>query len=207
MSYRVFLFDFDGTIADTMACAFEILNELSRDFGFRSLEETDLDRARDMTTRELMRHLRVPKTKLPALARRGAAALRSRIESIEPIPGVPEALRYLHEAGVILALVTSNSSDNVSCFLRRHQLEVFDYVRTSSRLMGKAHDIRQIMRSGRFDPKEMLFVGDETRDIEASRKAKIDAAAVLWGYNSRKALVAQGPRHVFERPDELLQLV
>jgi len=204
MSYRVFLFDFDGTIANTMGPAYEILNDLADVYGFQKLGEGDLEKARDMTTRQLMRHLKVPARRLPSLARRGSAALRSRINQVEPIPGVPEAIRGLKEKGAILGLVTSNSAENVSAFLERHQLGLFDYIKTSSRLFGKARDIRSIQKLGKFKASEILVVGDETRDIDAAKKASVDSAAVLWGYNSRKALCTCCPEHLLEDPQELL---
>jgi len=203
MSYRVFLFDFDGTIANTMGPAYEILNDLADQYGFRRLEPSEVEIARDMTTRELMRHLEVPMRRLPSLARRGSQALRSRIAEVEPIEGVPDAIRQLKAMGAILAIVTSNSAENVNAFLDRHDLNLFDHIRTSSRLFGKARDIRSIRKLGKFEKSEMLFVGDETRDIEASRKAGIHSAAVLWGYNSRKALCSCDPEHVLEKPEDL----
>ena len=60
---KLLIFDFDGTIADTFDAALEILNKLAVEFGFRSLEPKDLERARDMRTRQLMKFLGIPTRK------------------------------------------------------------------------------------------------------------------------------------------------
>jgi phosphoglycolate phosphatase len=119
---------------------------------------------------------------------------------------MPEVLRALHARGFRLGIVTSNSEENVGVFLKNHDLEIFDFVRSSSRLLGKAREIRQAMKKDRFGAEEVLFIGDETRDIEACRRARIRCAAVTWGYNLRDSLIAQEPHCVFDRPDELLSV-
>lgn len=190
------LFDFDGTLADTFADGLEILNDLAGQFGFRPLLGDDVERARDMTTRQLMRFLGVPGRKLPSLSHQGVKRLRSRIDRIGPFPGVDAMLRTLRDRGLRLGIVTSNSEENVSVFLKNHGIEYFEFVRSSSRLLGKARVIRQTMREFQFSVDETVFVGDETRDIEACRRVGMRCIAVTWGYNSIKALEAQHPHRV-----------
>ena len=52
-----------------------------------------------------------------------------------------------------------------------------------------------------------LYVGDETRDIEAAQKAGVSIAAVTWGYNSAEVLRRFSPDYLVNRPDELLSLM
>lgn len=198
------IFDFDGTIADTFSHALEILNSMAAEFGYRALSGEDLPKARDMTTRQLMRFLGISSRRLPVVAHKGVRLLRARINEIQPLPGMPEALRALRAQGRRLGIVTSNSEENVGIFLRAHGLDFFEFVRSSSRLLGKAREIRQAMKRQGFGPEEVLFIGDETRDIEACRRAGIRCAAVSWGYNSRRSLEAQNPQFVFDSPAELL---
>jgi HAD superfamily hydrolase (TIGR01549 family) len=204
---RVAIFDFDGTIADTFWQALEILNGMADEFGYRKLMEEELPQARDMTTRQIMRFLGISNRRLPIIAHKGVKRLRAKIGEIQPIPGVPEALRALRERGLRLGIITSNSEENVGIFLKNHDIDFFEFVRSSSRLLGKAREIRQAMKVGKFGAGDALFIGDETRDIEACRRAGIRCAAVTWGYNSRRALEAQTPQVVLDRPDELLGLI
>ncbi len=204
---RVLVFDFDGTIADTFWQGLEILNKMAPEFGFRPLTEADLPKARDMTTRQLMRFLGIPSRKLPTIGRRGVKELRARIGEVQPLSGMPEVLRALHARGLRLGIVTSNSEENVGIFLRNHDLEIFDFVRSSSRLLGKAREIRQAMKQQGFGVAETLYVGDETRDIEACKRAGLHCVAVTWGYNSGKVLGAQSPHAMVDRPEELLELI
>lgn len=201
---RLLLFDFDGTIADTFQCGLEILNGMAAEFGYRRLEGADVPHARDMRTRELMVFLGIPATRLPKISKRGKEELNKKMDQIRPFEGMVDVVRALHAEGFQLGILTSNSKDNVAAFLKKFDLELFDFVHTSSKLAGKARVIRRILKAHKLKPGQVLLVGDEVRDIEAAQETGIHMAAVTWGYNSRKSLCALGPDHLIESPQELL---
>ena len=204
---KLLIFDFDGTIADTLDAGVTILNKLAVEFGFRPLHPKDLERVRDMRTRQLMKFLGIPARKMSRIARRGSEELYACIHSIQPLPGMPEPLRELQTLGFALGIITSNTEVNVQIFLRSHGLDLFDFVRCSSKLLGKARMIRSVIRRQHVRAADILFVGDETRDIEAAKKAGIRIAAVTWGYNSRRSLEAMKPHFVFESPKEFVAML
>jgi len=207
MGYKVFLFDFDGTVADTFETAFSIWNVLAKEFRFRPLRVEDLEEVRDMNVRQVMKFLGVPATRLPSIARRGIVELRTRIPFTEPISGMPEVLRTLLQREMRLGLLTSNSAENVQVFCRAHDLELFEFIRTSSRLLGKAREMKSFLRQNRFAAHEVLYIGDEMRDIEAARDVGMPIAAVMWGYNSPRSLRALNPDYVIDEPKGLLELM
>jgi phosphoglycolate phosphatase len=204
---KLVIFDFDGTIADTFDAGVMILNKLAGEFGFRPLHPKDLEKARDMRTHQLVRFLGVPARKMSRIARRGSEELHSCIQSIQPLRGMAEALHELRRLGYSLGIITSNTELNVNIFLRNHGLELFDFIRCSSKLLGKARMIRSVIRKQHVHAVDILFVGDETRDIEACQRVGIRIAAVTWGYNSRRSLVAMKPDFVFDDPRELVSLL
>lgn len=202
---KVLIFDFDGTVADTLHAGIRILNELSTEFGYRELKDDEIEKARNMRTAQLMKFLGISMTKMTRLARRGSEELTLCMPSIQPLPGMPEALRELHAAGFVLGLVTSNTEANVSIFLKNHGMDFFDFIRCSSKLMGKAHEFKQVMKQKKLAPEDLFSIGDETRDVEAARKAGIRIAAVTWGYNSEQSLLNLKPDLVFHQPGELVE--
>jgi len=201
------LFDFDGTLADTFDEGLQILNSLAVEFKFRPLVGPDVEKARDMTTRQVMKFLEVPARKLPRISHHGVRRLRERMHTIKPFPGVKELLAELRADGLRIGIVTSNSEENVNTFFALHGLEKPEFVRSSSRLLGKARVIRQTMREFKFSNGETLFVGDETRDIEACKRAGLRCVAVTWGYNSKLALETQRPFRIIAGTNELLSVI
>ena len=203
-SAKVLLFDFDGTVADTRTMALRILNELSEEFRFRSLPEEELPEARNMTTQKLIRHLGIRRWRVPKIARRGLVKFHERIHQVEPIVSVPAILQQLHERGFRLGILTSNSEANVSAFLKHNQITCFEFLRSSSKLFGKSREIRRIMKEYQLQPEDLIYIGDETRDIEASHSTAIRIAAVTWGYNSAEVLRSMNPEFLFDKPEQLL---
>jgi len=201
------MFDFDGTIADTFECGFEILNLLAGEFGFRPLERGDLGKARDMRTRELMKFLGIPTIKMRKISKRGTEELHRRLDAIAPCAGMPEILRQIHAQGFRMGILTSNSQENVTAFLRRHDLELFEFIRCSSKLLGKPGVIRGLLKRLQLKPADILFVGDETRDIDAAQETGIHMAAVTWGYNSLRSIQDSAPDHLIGSPEDLLSLL
>lgn len=204
---EILLFDFDGTLADTRSIAHDILNDMSREFGFRELPREQLDQARDMSTREFIRHLGISKWRVPSIAHRGLQLLHERIHLVNPIPGMTETLTTLNTRGVRMAILTSNSQANVEAFLSRHEFPPFEFVRSSSKLFGKGREIRHILSKEKLAPSDILYVGDETRDIEAAKETGLRMAAVTWGYNSLEALRALEPEHLIAKPSQLLEIL
>lgn len=206
MRYRCLLLDFDGTIADTIGQAFIILNELSEEYGFRKLQQEEIQQAKNMSVTEFIRFMEIPKMRVPSLLTRGKRRLSQRMDQIQPIGGMRELILAAREQTETLGILTSNSQENVNQFLERQDLAVFDFVSTVSKLSGKAKYIKSILRTFDLQEHELLYVGDEIRDVKASKKAGVAVAAVTWGFNSEEALRSYYPDFCLDDPVELLKV-
>ncbi|MBB5351027.1 phosphoglycolate phosphatase-like HAD superfamily hydrolase [Haloferula luteola] len=207
MAYRTIIFDFDGTLADTLEESRRIYNELAEGMGLRQVSAEQLPGLRHFSLRELLSHLDIPKRRVPGLIARGTTLMRANIMQLPLIEGIGEVLPILRSRCDSFGILTSNAPTNVDLFLRAHGLrEHFDFISSTSKLTGKAKHLRAIRKTFSLESDEMLYVGDEIRDLKASRKAGIPVAAVTWGFNSTEALAAENPTHLISQPEELLQL-
>ncbi len=206
MQPKLFIFDFDGTVADTFAVAVEIFNELSEEFGYRPIRQEELKATRTMSAKQILKRHGIKMKHLPKLASKALGLLRARIERVQPYAGVPEMLRELGARGHQLGILTSNSEENVRVFLEMHNLEVFDFVKSCPRLFGKARELKKIMKNRGLKPEELLFVGDEVRDIEAGHKVNVAVAAVGWGFTLEETLRAERPALFVRSPLELVDV-
>ncbi len=208
MKYRTLVFDFDGTIADTLGETRRIFNQIAPDYGIRQVEEGELASLRHLSLKDLLTHLEISKRHVPALIARGTGMMRRNITELDLIPGMAEVLielrRHVHSFGIL----TSNATTNVDLFLRTHSLrDQFDFISSTSKLTGKAKHLRAIRKTFSLRPEHMLYIGDELRDVKASQKAGVPIAAVTWGFNSKESLAACAPDYLFETPTDFLRLL
>jgi len=201
--YALAIFDFDGTLADSGDWFLSIADELADRFKFRHVAPGEVDDLRGRTSREVIRYLGIPRWKLPAIGRYVHAKLATQIDRVALFDGVTELIQTLSDAGVRIAVVTSNSEHNARAVLGTlaERIEMFE---CGASLFGKAPRYRKVLKRMRIARQATLSIGDETRDIAAAHKVGIAAGAVLWGYANRDALLGCKPDVVFERPSEVL---
>ncbi len=207
MQFKLLLFDFDGTIADTLHHAHAILNVLAEEYGFNSLPKSELERAKGMSAGQLIRFLRIPKRKIPILLGKGKKMLRANLNEIPVCNGMDAMLKQLHEEGWRMGILTSNSVENVEAFLKDKDLDYFEFVSSVGGISGKHKYMRAILRTFSLRPESMLYVGDETRDVKASKKVRVPVAACCWGFNNEVALSAFKPEFLVKDPVELIDVV
>ncbi|EHC11190.1 HAD-IA family hydrolase [Fischerella thermalis] len=208
MTQKVVIFDFDGTIADTVDALISIANRLAKEFGYVQITPEELALLRNLTSREIINYSGISVFKIPFLVKKIKGELKSKIPELKPIPGMKEALINLKNAGHRLGIITSNSKDNVTEFLRINELDnLFEFIYSGITIFGKTTIINNLLKQKQLKPEEVIYVGDETRDIEASKKANIKVVAVSWGFNSPEVLAKQNPNYLIHHPSELLDVV
>ena len=208
MTQKVIIFDFDGTIADTVEALVSIANRLAIEFDYIQITPNELTLLRNLTSREIIRYSGVSLLKIPFLFKKVKSELKNKITELEPISGVKEALIELNQKGYTLGVITSNSQENVTEFLRFHNLNyLFEFLYSGVTIFGKTTIINNVLRQKQLKPETVIYVGDETRDIEAAKKANIKVIAVSWGFNSPEALAKQNPDFLIHHPSELLDVV
>ena len=204
--YTTLVFDFDGTLADSFASAVAIFARIGPSLGLKPL--VDPEQARAMPTKQLLKQIGVSFWKLGRVVRAYQAAAADEAHNLKLFTAWPETLRALAESGVRLGILSSNREDTIRTCLRANGVEsLFAFVVGYPKLFGKAKALRRIMKVHRIAREKLLYVGDETRDIDAARKAKVAMAAVGWGFQAPAVLLDAKPTHFVAVPGELVGLL
>ncbi len=203
MPYKLAIFDFDGTLADSFPWFLRVINSVADRYGFRRIDGNDIETLRGYTARQLIGHLGLPAWKLPLVARHMRSLAAEHADEIPLFDGVGPMLRHLSEGGLRLAIVTSNSEANVRYVLGPENAALIDHYACGASLFGKAAKLRKALKANGVPGHEAICVGDEIRDHEAAARAGIDFGAVSWGYTRPDALQAHSPAMVFATMDEI----
>jgi phosphoglycolate phosphatase len=201
------LFDFDGTVADSIGKLFTMINELAPRYGYQPISEETFSKLRNLNLRQSFRHLKIPLYKLGQAIPIVLHEYRKIIPELDPCPGILPVLETLKKRGIPMALISSNQTENVQEFLDRHGIDCFAWVEGTGGILKKHNKItRQIVKHGLIR-KDVIYIGDESRDIKAARKSRVKVISVTWGFHSAEHLARHKPDYLAASPDELLKIV
>jgi len=196
------IFDLDGTLVDSFPWFLRNVNDVADCFGFRRIRDDEVETLRHAGTREILARLEIPLWKLPAIARHMRRLKSEQVSEFALFDSVAAMLRTLSEAGIQLALVSSDSETNARLMLGEAAAP-FSHFDCGASLFGKSAKFRRVLARAGVAPAQTIAIGDESRDIEAARAAGIACGAVTWGYAAPQALHALRPDLVFECMDDI----
>jgi phosphoglycolate phosphatase len=205
---KLLIFDFDGTLVDSLEIFIEATNRLTQKYGYPPIETSQIPQIRALSSRALIQQIPVARWQLPFFLqslRREVSQLAAQLRLFDDMK---EALSDLKDQGYCLGIVTSNAQSTVENFLTTQELDpLFDFVHAGRGFLGKARILRRLVKRYRLPAAEVIYIGDETRDVEAAQQAQLATIAVSWGFNSRVVLEQQQPDMIIDDPRALLTAV
>ena len=199
---KTIIFDFDGTMVDSAQLVWDCL------LSYTSNTQLTWEELRDLSSENVIKALKIPKIKLPGLILKIRRKFRLRLMSQKVPDGVLEAIRALNQRGFDLHIISSNSEENIRVFLKHHHiLQCFKSINSCFTIFGKARSLSNLLKIIGVASEAAIYIGDETRDIEAAKKAGMKSMAVCWGYNSEKALRLYDPTFLAREPIDIVNLL
>lgn len=196
--YRLAIFDFDGTLANSFPFFVGVLDELAERHGFRKIDPGRIAALRHCTGRQMLNHVGLPMWKLPLVAGSFMALMRKSIDAIPLFEGVGETLHHLAREGVTLAVVTANSRENVCRVLGPDNVRLIEHFECGIPIFGKHSRIRKVLERSAVPARQAIYIGDQTTDADAARKEGVAFGAVSWGYGSIESLEKHVPDEIFD---------
>ena len=197
------VFDFDGTLADSFPWFAAELNAVARNWRFRQVTVQDAARFRRLSADAIFRELRVPRWKLPWIARDLRRRMARDIDRIVLFEGIEPLLSRLAGSDLRVAIMSSNTTENIRNVLGPSLCAGIDAFECGAALNGKHRRLKRLSRRLGLPSETLIYIGDEVRDIEAAHRAGARAGAVTWGYNCESALRARAPDHLFREVSEI----
>jgi len=206
------IFDFDGTIADTLPFSFK-----------KFLEIAHLLKIDDLTDKEIIKEIRSKSyqellngsfkrawLKIPFvinIVKSMQVELEKEMSNIKFFPGVKKLLCNLRKDEYKLSIISSNRIENIDKFIKHNDLDIFDFVHGKTDLFGKAGYLGKFLDDFDLDSSEVIYVGDEIRDVEACKKVGIKIIGVTWGLHTPEALQKAGVDYIVKKPSEVFKII
>ncbi|MBI5126980.1 HAD-IA family hydrolase [Candidatus Roizmanbacteria bacterium] len=211
---KTIIFDFDGIIADTLPFTFKKVIQIARILKPKNLNEKQIiEEIRSKDWKELLGKGGFPQfwLKLPAVLSvifRMQVELGKEIETIKLFPGIKKLLVDLKKKHYQLGILSSNLKENIDRFIKINGIDYFDFIEAGTyTMLGKSGEIDKFARELKIEKEQMVYVGDEIRDINASKKAGIKIICVSWGLHRPAVLKDHGADFIVKKPSEILKIV
>lgn len=204
---KTLIFDFDGTLVDSMQLYVRGLNAVGVDFGLPKIDKHNLQEMKQSSIQDLTKKYGIGPLKLANLIFTVNKNVKQEIMTAKFFPKIKPLLVKLSKK-YQLGILTSNHIENVEAFLKKQNFEgIFDFVYASKNLFGKDKVLSSLLKKCHLKKQEVLYFGDEVRDIEACQKIGVQIVAVTWGFNEKKFLAFKNPDYLFSSPQEIANLL
>lgn len=202
---KIIIFDFDGTIADSFPPMVKILKKQVKEMGYGDLTDKQIEIMRSMRPLDIIAHFKFPFWKIPKLIQTVREELFNQIDKVKMFQGINELINDLKTKKIKYGILTSNSKKTVEAFLNVNNLNGFDFIESETNIFKKSSHLAFIIKKYFLNKKDVIYVGDEVRDIEACREVGVDVISVTWGYNSKVVLKKNNPTFIVDTPSEILK--
>lgn len=190
---KLAIFDFDGTLFDSIWDVISCFNRALTIYGFPTLTREeyipclggDID---DITSRVLGENNtpenleKVKKTYLDFYN-------LSKKELTVPFDNALEILEKLQEKGILLAINSNRLNYSLNEFVEKYFSDI-DFVLiegqdSSNPSKPDPYGVNRIIKKVGINKDDALYIGDSTTDIKTAQNAGIDCIVVKWGYGNQ----------------------
>ena len=199
--YQLLVFDWDGTLVDSIGRIVESMHRAVDDCGLPVLSDAQVKGIIGLGLPEAVRVL-YPQLHDPAMIARlcegyGGHYLQLEREPSPLFAGVEASLESFRQQGYRLAVATGKTRRGLRRVLEgRGWLDYFDITRCADETASKPHPrmLHDILDHCQLPASQALMVGDSVFDLQMARNAGMDSVAVGFGAQSLESLLAHGPR-------------
>jgi phosphoglycolate phosphatase len=216
MKYKGVVFDFDGTLLDTLRDLAESVNSVLSRSGFpeHSLQEYRHfvgDGVEELTRRVLPVGHRDETTISKTMAGVREEYRGRWPDHTRPYEGIPELLDALTARGIRMAIVTNKPDDSTRAMAAKLLPRwKFDVIVGATADLPRKPDPEGALEAARrlgVPPAAILYLGDSDIDMKTANAAGMYAVGALWGFRTADELIRNGTNALIRKPLELLELL
>ena len=214
---RAVIFDYDGTIADTIPEIWKALNITMAKIGLPELTQEQVVQAINGGARNLIQNLLPPQMKenedevsrVFAIYRGDYGS--TYLDTKKAYDGIPELVTELHQSGVFVAVLSNKDhtwvGDLVRQTLPKEAVSVAQGVIHGKPVKPDPYLPNRVCAMLGVSPDECVMVGDSDVDFYTAQTAGMKHIGVTWGYRSEELLREKGATVFAHTAEELGQIL
>jgi len=204
------IFDYDGVLADTVDDLLRFGQEACNQLDVNHLvTKNDLSNLEVMSFSSFGRACGVPEPLVDEFVKICLSLFAEKEFPPAIFEGLNKVIQHL-SANHMIAIVTTNSSQNVHVFLVKHGLDnLVDAVYGVDAPGSKAQKIstaKSLLLENR-EQEAVFMIGDSLSDVRAAKEASVNSIAVTWGHQSLETLLHGNPDYVVNSPHGLIEVI
>jgi phosphoglycolate phosphatase len=201
---KLFLFDFDGVVADSLEFYAAFMNRCLLEIGEEPFSRHDFLEIFEENFYEGIARKGIDVLIYTATSANLARTLDySTVAPVKKIAPVLEALMNDH----ILGIISSNSHYAIGRLLAEFGYErYFKNILGQDFMLSKVDKICHATEQFKAGRDRTFYIGDTVGDIREAKQAGVGTVAVTWGWHSREKLESASPDYLIDDPEEILQI-
>jgi len=204
---KYIIFDFDGTLADSTAVFASAWNTLAQKYKFKGIEFKEIESLKKLSMAERSKLFDFPMYKLPMILPQFYRLYRQSLNEVHLYEGIKDVLMEIDKRGYKILIISSNSQENILEFLKMNGIQCVSNVLCSNRIFGKDKVLKKFLKDSSSTASDVLYIGDEQRDIVACKKVGVPIIWVSWGYDSIEVIQQEEPEYKVNAPQEILDII
>jgi pyrophosphatase PpaX len=208
MQLKGIIFDFDGTLVNTMPVCYTAFRNTFIKFLGREYSDREIDAMFGPSEEGIIKRL---------MGNQWETCFQVFLEEYDqahppyaaPFPGIETALRLIKQRGIRLAVVSGKGPHSMEISLRHSGLrEYFDIIKTGNESGGdKPEKIGKVLEQWNCLPAQIAYVGDSVYDIKASTQVGLLPLGAAWVATSALNSSEHLPCIKFHHVDELIRWI
>jgi phosphoglycolate phosphatase len=201
---RVLIFDYDGTILDSLEVFIKNFINACKKNGFEKIDsKAKFLKLFEKNLYDGMIDFGVNKEKIPKILEDLKRDLSKDMIKLQLFGGVKEMLKELSKENKMI-IITSNVTKVVEDSLKSKNINCFEEVIGADKETSKVKKIESV--KSKFKNYEYFYIGDTKGDMLEGKKAGAKTIAAAWGWHNKRKLKEGNPDFVVDSPEELVKL-
>lgn len=211
MHFKAVLFDWDGTLYDSIDASFRIYEELFKKYANLDLTCDYFRRTFIVDYHRYYAMHGIPESKWKEVDSHWLKRFHEMEGEIGLFPGMKAVLKEISEKKIKIGLVSNGTGGRIKNEMRENEIyRYFSAIITDDEIKDFKPNpigVREALKAIGVDARHSIYIGDMLEDVQAGRNAGTSTAAVTWGAHSLERLRPAKPDYVINSPKELLKVL